>query len=59
MSNDGRLENAFSVAEDHLNVQKLLEPSGNNVLCLFQSSVFIYCLCKLTGQGLSFSMIHV
>ncbi|XP_046848609.1 utrophin-like isoform X4 [Xenia sp. Carnegie-2017] len=30
MSNDGRLENAFSVAEDHLNVQKLLEPSDVN-----------------------------
>ena len=29
MSNQVRLEHAFNVAEEHLHVQKLLEPSGN------------------------------
>jgi hypothetical protein len=35
MSNQARLENAFSVAEEHLHVQKLLEPSGNLITSLF------------------------
>jgi hypothetical protein len=35
MSNKGRLDNAFSVAEEHLHVQKLLEPSGNLITSLF------------------------
>ena len=37
MSNQGRLEHAFTVAEQHLHVQKLLEPSGNRIAYLFQS----------------------
>lgn len=37
MSNQGRLEHAFTVAEQHLQVQKLLEPSGNRITYLFQS----------------------
>lgn len=39
MNNQRRLENAFSVAEEHLHVQKLLEPSGNQFTCQVQDNV--------------------